>query len=358
MGKFINALIRLKILRYDPFDQSMNSKRENSDHIFNKSPKYTLNPEKLKLSEKHFLSTFRTVTDIKWFGEGTAWGDIYKGSLRADPNDVFIAFLKADLIRKATANELIDADLNLVDIKNELKKRDIKSSGNKPVLIERLLESERDYRRLLKGRDVRYILTEKGRTIVNAYFDQEEKKKQRAIAKFKKEFHNGNLLLAEQAAISYRNKKALGGGLLGDDLEPSSRIPKLFEDIPPMIRNVEPEYLNFAREVSAADEAFGVEKIFSYDLLNTKTCIGLTIKQVALVFSKSMWYRAAIEKAKNDGLSKYFWINGKETACCDECKKLLGYYPIDKPIPVLPNEKCENFGLCNLSGMGVMDKYW
>lgn len=185
MGKFINALIRLKILRYDPFDQSLNSKRDNPDHIFNKSPKNTLNPEKLRLIEKQFLSTFRAVTDIKWFGEGTAWGGIYKGSLRADPNDVFIAFLKADLIRKATANELIDADLNLVDIKNELKKRDIKSSGNKPVLIERLLESERDYRRLLKGGDVRYVLTEKGRTIVYAYFDQEEKKKQRAIAKFK-----------------------------------------------------------------------------------------------------------------------------------------------------------------------------
>jgi len=45
---------------------------------------------------------------------------------------------------------------------------------------------------------------------------------------------------------------------------------------------------------------------------------------------------------------------GRSDGCWDECKKLLDTYcPIESDIPVLPNEKCLNHGLCNVGVMGV-----
>lgn len=338
----------MKILRFDSFSQESAKPKWSS---------YSFNPEKLKLIEKEFLSTFRSVSDTDWFAKGSNWGDFYAARLKADPYNVFCAYLESGLIIEAPPAMVLEYDLKLIELQKELKKRELKTSGKKIELAERLLQVEPNYKQFLKKKSKRYTLTEKGREIVSAYFDQQDRRKNNAVQKFKKEFHGGNLLEAEKAALSYRNDKALGGGMFGDNLLPVDRIKYLFGDIPPMIRDVEPVYLNLAREISAEDEVFGSEQIFPHELLDTKTRIGLTLRQVSVVFLKAMWCRSSIQKANSDGISEYFCISGQEESCCKECRNLIGFYPLNKPIPILPNEKCLNHGLCNIDGTGTTKSF-
>lgn len=219
MGKFVDLLVKLKVLRYDPFAKlaaeriSKNSEEAAIKSAKNPASSYKLNPERLKKSEKHFLTTFRSVTEIDWFSKGTDWGAIYKRSLRADPEFVFSAFLENELVKSATPEELIDADYRVSDLKNELRNRGLKVSGKKADLIHRFLSAEPDFQSFLKTPKPRCVLTDRGRAITEEYFLQEEKKKKQALAKFRKEFYCGNLLAAEEAAVAYRNRHPLGAGL-------------------------------------------------------------------------------------------------------------------------------------------------
>lgn len=311
------------------------------------------------INHKYFLSRFYRASTAEWFDHDSYWNEPYARRLKADPVEVFEAFIRDEYVREVTPHENIDVVLTMPKIKELLKRYGEKTSGKKADLIERLLSVAPNPAAYLPDKNRYYVVTEKGKKIVESFFRSEEKRKVTALNKFLDLFYAGNLVEAEKTVCRYRNG-TIEGRLLSSDSDdrsvPLYRLQYLPKHIPSLLSDITPEQFAIASGIAAANESFG-EYVHPKEILEMEAANGLTLKEVSLVLSKTMWYKDELKRAKESNYIKFIWFSGDPEDQCAECRKLLGTRSLSSlMMPMLPNPKCLNHGLCTIPIMGTPHK--
>ena len=123
-------------------------------------------------AEGRFLGEFNVGSDILWLDDK----DFYKtkiytkklGNLKKH----FNSLVKKGYVERMNSAQIVELEFKLTELKEECKKRGLKTSGKKIVLAQQLVDYDPDFVKLCNAKSEMWICTEEGRKIVKSYYDQ------------------------------------------------------------------------------------------------------------------------------------------------------------------------------------------
>lgn len=314
-------------------------------------------------AEGRFLGEFNVGSDIQWFDDKEFYKTkIYTKEL-GNLKKHFNSLVKKGYVERMNSAQIVELEFKLTELKEECKKRGLKTSGKKEVLAKQLVAYDPDFVRLCNVSEM-WICTEEGRKIVTSYYDQKQQCED-ALREFVFQcVKEKELAKAASAVEAYRNQQLFSdwfdtsGERHSLSLTQETEVAKtVISETPYALRNLSPEYLDKARALVV------------YDLFRGTNCIrkfeGESTNVEGLSLGKAMHVFEIYANGKKDlkNYKKIASIKGvkimtfpKGGDVCPECQKLAGkVYSINQKIPVIPNEKCVNTAPCPLSYLAVFN---
>ncbi|RIW12558.1 hypothetical protein D0X99_18780 [Algoriphagus lacus] len=145
------------------------------------------------------------------FGLNTFWPERFK-ELLGDIDPIIKNFLSKDLLKI----NLEEESLSMVQLKEILQKNNLKTSGSKTELANRVREKIED-KSYLKGLSPLFKITDKGKELVKSYEDQFSKEYDLFLNQILKIILEGKIIEAEKEYFSLKSKfpdqRSLGGSL-------------------------------------------------------------------------------------------------------------------------------------------------
>ena len=315
-------------------------------------------------AEGRFLGEFNVGSDILWFDDK----DFYKtkiytkelGNLKKH----FNSLVKKSYVERMNSAQIVELEFKLTELKEECKKRGLKTSGKKIVLAQQLVDYDPDFVKLCNAKSEMWICTEEGRKIVKSYYDQKkqcEVELQEFVFRCVKE---KELPKAASAVEAYRNQQLFSDWFdISDERNPLRLNRELEEseiicsEIPFALKKLSAEYLDKARALAVYDRFRGTNCIRKYGEEPTNV-EGLSLGKAVQVFAAYASAKVYLKEIRGGciyGGVKIMPIS-KDLEVCPECQKLVGkIYSFNKNIPVIPNEKCINPAPCTLTYFAVME---
>lgn len=160
----------------------------------------------------YLLSRFHSGADLFAFHDHPAYTD----RLGMSPAVVLDRFIKAGLIRKFNAEEALDHNLKVVEIKEILKSHNLATSGKKADLIKRLVGVD-DQRVRNASESVFYVATAAGLNELAVFYEHEKLRHQAAFLEIRQAVRLGDIGEALRVSAEYNEILMWSAARFGND---------------------------------------------------------------------------------------------------------------------------------------------
>lgn len=160
----------------------------------------------------YLLSRFHSGADLFAFHDHPAYAD----RLGMSPEVVLDRFIKAGLIRKFNAEEALDHNLKVVEIKEILKSHSLATSGKKADLIKRLVGVD-DQRVRNASESVFYVATAAGLNGLAVFYEHEKLRHQAAFLEIRQAVRLGDIGEALRVSAEYNEILMWSAARFGND---------------------------------------------------------------------------------------------------------------------------------------------
>jgi hypothetical protein len=269
--------------------------------------------------------------------------DVWEEVLKEKTPKIIKLFLDEGLLRKGELNEKMDAKFKGSDLKSLLKERNLPVTGKKSILIEKLLQSDREgMNNLLQNFDT-IICTEKGKSIADDFLKKEEEIKnaveQRTVHLLQKgKFYEARICIANYEAEQVFQR---GIGIDWKNHKPNREEPILkviFSKTPTMLKSLNQEQIDALRLAAGMMELWGTNTGKKWLPVNFSIPLQIDVDSAARMF---LFYANFINSKKRykDSNVEFVTIISSHDPC-ENCKKHSGkQYRIDQ-VMELPNPEC------------------
>lgn len=315
-----------------------------------------------KSSDAHLLllSKFKSPRSSDDFRNQAEW----KSVLHEDISKSINKFISDGYLVEAGLSGKLDYFYKAGQLKDFLKQRDLKVSGNKSELIERLIKSDTTGIQKLVGNKKIYILNEPGLQLANDYIaKQKDEVKQLQLSVFNllnnRKFKDASKLRAENEA---RQVFPIGIGIdwKNYDTKRDEIILKyIFSKTPKILDGTEKGVLESLRLIAGMLTFWSYAEVEEIILDNIQTGTkydGFSSAQMIWNHSLYLYEIDDLEKFAKEGIRMKVEIhNCNDDIVCSECRKLekkkfkLGQQP------EMPYAKCTSPNGCRCSISGTLN---
>jgi len=286
-----------------------------------------------------FLSKFMEPKPLEWAEDKDYWREM----LHEKPKHVSNRLVKEGMIEISSLPERIAFRFTIKELQKKLQLRNIKTSGAKNDLIQRLIEVAPD--EMDKISPTIYQCTAEGRRVVEQYLAEEQEKREVIGEKVFELISKRDFVKAVEALEEYRkqNPSLYPISNLALKREPKRDIALLkvlFEGTPGILREMEADRLLFIRMIAALD-GIGTPSCSRTHLpKDFETGIKLDGPAACRMFGFYANYVLQIEEYKQSGIKRVEISCSNDERVCTECRKIAGKKYVLSALPEIPNPKC------------------
>ena len=286
------------------------------------------------------LTKFMKPSDSSWFAKD-AWNSVL-GESSAKAIDRFVS---DKVIQLGSVAEKMDAKFKVTELKEMLQKRDLPVSGNKPVLIQRLIENDPAFMKKLTNNLKIYYCTAEGKSIAEAYKnlmaqerDTAEKHAMEALKKHKWE-------QACQIIADYEAAQVFPRGMNMDWKKYNSQrdlqmLSVIFEKTPKILIKVSKENLQYLRIAAALMYLWGTNDAKKWLPQDFNAGLAMDTDASARMLVFHSYHLTNLARDKSMGIKRVKILGANDGRTCKACKAIVGKtFSIDKA-PELPNPEC------------------
>lgn len=313
-----------------------------------------------KTSSAHLLllSKFLRGASVKQHAHTDYWTPV----LHEEPTCAIKRFIDEGMLEPLDISSRMHLKFNVSDLKEMLKKRGLKVSGNKTVLVDRLLENDLPAMESIAEENETYKCTPDGVSIAQTYLTAQTETKLKIeneiICLLKERQFKKALRTIADHELSQVFPRGLGMdwnhyGSEKDIVELSA----IFDKTPTILDGINEDRLIPLRFAASMTHLFGTNKISPWLAPDFETGIHFDAETtVAMLLSHARYHRRLFELTDIGGFIKeveFTCSDGDNT--CAACKRMNGRkFKINK-FPELPYPKCTSPSGCRCSVFAVFD---
>lgn len=270
--------------------------------------------------------------------------DYWRPLLKTSVSRKFKELEKRGLIRKATLVEKLKYVYRNSDLKNFLRSKGLKVSGNKDELVQRVVElsSSDNFVKNVEKRNI-YKLTDLGSSFVDEYFKFLDNERNESEELSFECLMNNRLLEACNIIADFEKKQVTQRslGLDWNNYDPTrdiERVRIILNDTPKILRNFPQNKLNEIRMGTAMQYLWGLDdgskwipKSFQ-EFSEMKTEVAMRMLMFYAIHKETLLYY------NKYGINKVKILPAKD--CCESCNNIGNREYTLKDLPELPYEKC------------------
>lgn len=275
--------------------------------------------------------------------------DYWQSTLGEPPQRVVDSYVESGLLIPSSQGNLGDAistAFSVDQLKELLRERHLKLSGNKSVLISRLITADEPRMREII-RAANYIeLAPQIKPLAECFTENRKVEQKRAISTSLSALRDGRFAEAVTVMADYQKAQTFQRGIGLDWSEDSlvveyaETMSLIFSSLPKILKPyVQEEQLPGLRLAAAIDHLWGSNRLHR-EIENLPENYGKFSQQEAIsVFSHFAYEASRLRNFRADGI-RHIEVYGDEQTACAACKKIIGKrYSIGR-IPELPPPRC------------------
>lgn len=276
------------------------------------------------------LSRFLNPHSLKDFTKDDGWETVLKES----PKKALDRFIDEGFIQPSGLRGKLDYRFKLQELKDMLKERNIKTSGKKDVLIERLIEADASgTERFVQDLEI-FECTKIGRERSKIYLDGEKEKRMIIEQQVFQALQNAELDKACKIANSYHQQEVFSTGI---DCNPVF-IKEIFSVRPKILKNVKDHQLRTLRVIAGMMHLLYCRKAKDWLPPDFHLDLGMGPESAARMLIFSAIHFKNLSQMKQFGIRKVRILVVDDA--CDHCKKLKDKNYNIFSVPELPYEEC------------------
>jgi hypothetical protein len=283
----------------------------------------------------------------------------WESVLKEKPEKALKTFISEEMLVPASLTRLLDYKFKTTELKVMLKERNLKSSGKKDELIDRLIQSERD-KMLSAVKNLRmYECSPKGRNIAEIYMNKAKEKKVKAENEARNFLHSRNFEKAISVVFGYESSQVFPRGMgidwknyKGDRELESLKI--IFGKIPNILAGINEQSLYPIRVAAGMMLLWGTATARHWLDENIETGIHLNPDASARML---IFYASHLNCLKRytecAGIMRIKISGVDDPRSCSECRNIAGKEYRINEVPELPYPKCTSEMGCRCSTISV-----
>jgi len=309
---------------------------------------------KINISHLEILEKFLKPTSIDslvngWWGKN--WWEITKKPLAK----AIEKLIKGKYLETPILSSIMDYNFKLSELKELCKQRELKLSGKKAELIERLISfDEKGMSKLVENMDV-YTCSQSGRKLADDYIETKRLEFDLAEKNVIKALEERNFIQATRTMINYESKQFFprGMGINWKREKEEKYLPiltRIFDSTPKVLANTNKDKLEYLRVISGRnyllspnnwDLLSGLENVS--EIYDNQTCVNL-LYSYARNRTELENFHKLVSQYKNPGIQYRVKVNTcNDELVCEECKKAARKsYSLSGDIPELPHLSCKS----------------
>jgi len=282
------------------------------------------------------------------------WKLEYESISKKQLSTVIEKLISNKYIEPPSLDKILDYQFCVQELKEFCKQRELKRTGRKAELIERLIINDESGMKLEVKKNNLYICSNKGKILAKEYIDKRKEEKELAKKMILDFLEKKNFKSAIRTKILFQSNQFFNRGLGVEFLkeEEKNYIPlfeRIFLETPPMLKELSEEKLFYFKVltcfnhlwISSINHHITKQEKFSSRFSN-KGIINLLFSyssnKIELEKIRRDFRESNPEERKEMGLRIY---TCNDDYVCEECNKLANRrYKIDGKIPDLPNPFC------------------
>lgn len=290
--------------------------------------------------------------------------DYWEPALNEPPAIAIKRFIDDRMLEVLDVSSRIHLKFNVSDLKGMLKERGLKVSGNKTILVDRLLENDRHGMEKVVAESEMYKCSPAGVSVAQAYLTSQNEKRARLEDEVLNLLKERQFKKAMRAIATHELSQVFSRGLgMNWDYYGSEtdvlELAAIFEKTPGILDGITEDRLSPLRLAAGMVHLLGTNKISPWLPPDYETGIRFDAETaVAMLLSHARYYRRMFELNDKDITA---FIKEVEFSCIDNndtcavCRKMNGRkYKINK-FPELPYPKCTSPSGCRCSVFAVFD---
>lgn len=286
-------------------------------------------------------------TDSNW---ASAWATV----LSETPSKAIARFRDDGAIEIAGIRDRLGFEFRVAELKQLLRQRNLRLSGRKRELIERLIEADREGMSALVSEIHVFTCTEKGRGLAQAYLSKIRQLRATSELEVLAALRGGELDRAVSQVAAFDAEQVFGRGV-----EPACelRVLKTINEARPQILEcVSEEIIGQLRVSAGMMQLWGTndpENWLPHELGTGLTMDNGSAARMLLFYAQQ---QLTLDQYRRDTVVKGVEILSADDSC-EACRELTGrVYRLDE-VPVLPNPFCTHPKGCRCTLLPVTKTY-
>lgn len=269
----------------------------------------------------------------------------WKTVLNESPKKAIKGFVKDGMLEPAELPELMEFKFKVSELKNMLKKRQLKVSGRKADLIERLIENDAPGMKKATNDISVFKCSEVGKILANDYLSQAKEEREKAEKEVLNLLKERSFKKSVEVVAGYEASQVFprGLGIDWDSYSGESNVDVLntiFGKPPSILKDVHDMRLESLRFAAAMMHLWGTNTASHWLPDNFDTGIYMESDVVARMLVFYALHQRQVKYYKQAGVKTVEVLTVDDSNTCTACKKLSKKkYRIDK-VPELPNPNC------------------
>lgn len=307
------------------------------------------------------LSKFFIGSSIDHFANTDYWTPV----LNEQPTIAIKRFISENMLELLDIETCLHLKFNIPDLKVLLKERRLKVSGNKTVLVDRLLENDRPGMEKIVAESGMYKCSPSGASYASEYLTAQVEKKKRFEQEVLSLLNDHKYKKALRAVGAFESSQVFSRGVgmdwnyYGSD-EDVLELTAIFEKTPAILNGISEDRLGPLRLAAGMIHLLGTNKTSSWLPVGYETGIRFDADIAARMILSCGSYLRRMHQLSDKDLTGF--IKEVEFSCidnddsCSACRKMSGRkYKISK-FPELPYSKCTSKMGCRCSVFAVFDQ--
>lgn len=288
-----------------------------------------------------FLAKFRKSQSVKELTRAHMAMQQWREALGADPDETVEELEQVGLLTRPTLRERLEGSMSLQQLKELCRDRDLKLSGKKADLAERLIAFGISETAVPLGDN--YICSAAGRESADAYNRQKANERQEAQLQSADLLDAHDFAGAVRLVCAYENRQVFQRGMGVDWFSGTvglGSVKSIYSAQKAFLHNVSKDDLATVRLIAALDDLWGEQvKIISDRDAPVQGCrfnLGIAARQLQFHHSNTYGVDAASLRPIAIVEMEYLFTNGD----CAACQARSGKRYRLRQIPDLPSEDC------------------